>query len=510
MARARFISSRATWSTRFGVISVERWRSTRSSSSWMASSRSTPRFARANVSSISRPRRCSSKACGAWTKGSLRRIADPGHESPGPLVDWTVQRRALHGSKGREPRVRGDDGARAVEVIAANRHDETRRGRKKRASVLERRNLGNLHVTTHGGEGRRLAFRPETDDVLWPRPRAARERNRVRPSSRLRAFLGVQAPTGYASSHRPELTMNRFGDSRRLCEGPFDHHEPRAETSPLVECRDVDGDARRDRIGFYGSSEKDDTEPCSVAANFGPRAGFGAHGGNRGVSPVDVESVGVERRDSALVDDLDAAPLELADQSACQPRISRGRAHRHLWRRRDGESERAQGGDEYIGRKNDVHVRRFGNPGDQSRELGVGRASLQVAEAELDAFGRERRRLSDGRGEAVAALVHAVRSGQQSSNARQAPLSRVAHGTFSVSERISSSAMEQPRGGAPGVGPSSSNPPATRRTMSCVTIANALSTLARSSMRAIPTVPNGTAASVSGSTGTTRAQGGSA
>src|SRR5262249_11452752 len=74
---------------------------------------------------------------------------------------------------------------------------------------------------------------------------------------------------------------------------------------------------------------------------------------------------------------------------------------------------------------------------------------------------------------------------------------------------ISSSAIEHPRGGAPDARPGSSKPPFTRRTRSAARTPRALSTFMRSQMRAMPTSPSATGASVTGSTGTTRAQGGS-
>src|SRR6185436_14032785 len=72
----------------------------------------------------------------------------------------------------------------------------------------------------------------------------------------------------------------------------------------------------------------------------------------------------------------------------------------------------------------------------------------------------------------------------------------------------SSIASEQPRGGAPGVRPTSSTTPPAHRPRSAVCTATAPSTLARSSKRKMPSSPSGSGASVSGSTATTRSHGG--
>src|SRR5690349_13413521 len=135
----------------------------------------------------------------------------------------------------------------------------------------------------------------------------------------------------------------------------------------------------------------------------------------------------------------------------------------------------------------------------QRGQLVVRRVDLQVSfEAEEHVLARETRAARD--------VVH-----ERARRARDLPggvheaTKRRDHGAS-----ISSIAIEQPRGGAPGARPRSSKPPETRRTRSAASTANALSTFARSSMRAIPIAPPATGVSVSGSTGTTRAHGGSA
>src|SRR4029077_17903708 len=176
------------------------------------------------------------------------------------------------------------------------------------------------------------------------------------------------------------------------------------------------------------------------------------------------------------------------------------RTNRHAIGGRAGQRNGAERRDEDTRGEDHVDAVRPAGCCDKRTQLIVRRASFERIEAELHAFGGQTRGMTNVRRDARAAGVHLTRCRQEPTHGRRAIIAAI-H-TDCPEESISSSPIEQPRGGAPRNRPKSSKPPLTRRTRSPVRMAKALSTFARSSMRATPTSPAQTGRRVSGSTAT--------
>ncbi len=308
--------------------------------------------------------------------------------------------------------------------------------------------------------------------------------------------------------------MERAGEGLGAGRPSVDQHRARREAATLIEGDHVARHRARSGVEIAPCVHHRDAEARAVAAHAHARGDGGGDRAHRRVGAVGVDLVAGLGGDRVDAGDGPARAGErgILGEGARQEHGEHGIAARGADGdgRGDGdrEGEGAQGRGADVGGEHDVAARGRAGLGEEGFEVLGERVRLEVLdERELDALGGEPA-LDEQRGarldaERILRVGHAPPRGDHAAHpieprAAQAPPS------------ISSRAIEQPRGTAPGRRPSSSTPAPVTRTRSAVWIATTESTLARSTKRAMPTSPGGAGASVSGSTASTRTHGGAA
>ena len=230
-------------------------------------------------------------------------------------------------------------------------------------------------------------------------------------------------------------------------------------------------------------------------------------GGDRRVAPVHVDDVGTKARDVSVIREADRRIVRRLHEGTSQDRVPRRGTEGHPRCRRTREGQSAQRGDEHVGRQNDMHVPGDTGGGDEGTELLLGGLELQGLEAELDAFWREAGRRDEGGHHPGAGGVHTLRGHEQALDVRDALALRALHSRASehLVEGDRAPARRRARRPAEQLEPARhAAHPVLREHRECAVDVGEILDARDPDAR-----PPRRAASVSGSTGTTRAQGGS-